>query len=217
MRLWLIVVGSACVFMLVNYKLPAFRRFLHISAPADLKKVLQSYLIIPDTLPEGKADALYILGGPGRSTYHHIQKALSLYRDQKTDHILIFDSRGWWGYDRLSGRRISVNEWVIKKLTSGGVPAAMIEIVSVKEGFFGTFSEARDVVHYLESKSYRSVICVSSPCHTRRVYNSFMHFTKTSAIQLYTIGSNDPFGFIQMIMELVKVTIYKQLMRLSLL
>ncbi|HEX2958330.1 MAG TPA: ElyC/SanA/YdcF family protein [Chitinispirillaceae bacterium] len=182
---------------------------IHFTVLTPLRSNLQKYLTVSEELPEDKADALYILGGSTTSTERHIKKAVALYHQHKTDRILIFDSKAKCDYYPLLKRNLTRNEWVIKKLTTGGIPEDQIDIAPVKEIFFGTLSEARDVSRYLRAKKYKSVILLSSPCHSRRISETFCHYLKNSNIQMHIATSNDPFSFSETILEFIKVHVYR--------
>jgi hypothetical protein len=174
---------------------------------------LQQYLIVPEALPTEKAAVLYILGASTRNTYHHIMKASSLYYQKKFDRILIINSNEKLRYEPSLHRNLKRNEWVIKTFAYRNVPDTIIEFMPYKEGIFGTLSESRAAAHYLKNRNYKSVILLTSPCHTRRVYESFRASLEEVGIHLYITGSEDPFSFTEMLIEVVKIQVYRFLIK----
>jgi uncharacterized SAM-binding protein YcdF (DUF218 family) len=184
------------------------KRVLHFSVPPSLKNQVQQYLTIPDQLPSEKADILYVLGGSTRSTWRHIRRAAELYHQKKVERILVISSDEKCWYDTSLKRNLIRNEWTAKMFVRRDVPDSVIQFMPFKKGKFGTLSESRTVAGYLKDKKYTSVILVSSPCHTRRVYESFGKSLGKVGIQMYIAGSEDPFGFSEMLLELVKIQVY---------
>lgn len=176
------------------------------------KIFLTSYLTTIDTLPNNSADAAYVLGGSSRSTYKHLVTASDLYKKKKASCILLFKKNAKTEYDPILHRNITNNEWEIRYLKKWGVPDSAIKTVPVHEKFFGTLSEAQDLSSYFISSKYKSVILISSPCHSRRVSNSFSHYLTSSGIKISVQGSNDPFYMREIIFETIKVQVYKVVM-----
>jgi uncharacterized SAM-binding protein YcdF (DUF218 family) len=176
------------------------------------KVFLTSYLSTTDTLPDNSCDALYILGGSPRSTYKHLITASELYKRKMTSCILLFKKNSKTEYDPILHRNLTNNEWEIRYLKKWGVPDSAIKTVPVHEKFFGTLSEAQDLSSYFIGNKYKSVILVSSPCHSRRLSNCFRHYLKSSGIKISVQGSDDPFYMRELIFETIKVQVYKAVM-----
>jgi uncharacterized SAM-binding protein YcdF (DUF218 family) len=155
---------------------------------------------------------VYVLGGSPRSTYKHLITASDLYKKKKTSCILLFKKNAKTEYDPILHRNLTNNEWEIRYLKKWGVPDSAIKIIPIHEKFFGTLSEAQDLSNYFIRSNYKSVILVSSPCHSRRVSNSFRHFLKSSGIEISVQGSDDPFYMRELIFETIKVQVYKAVM-----
>lgn len=177
-----------------------------------VKRMLTNYLTTTDSLPLDTADAAYVLGGSPRSTYKHLITASDIYKKKKTSCILLFKKNAKTEYDPILHRNITNNEWEIRYLNKWGVPDSAIKTVPVHERFFGTLSEAQDLSSYFISSKYKSVILISSPCHSRRVSNSFSHYLTSSGIKISVQGSNDPFYMREIIFETIKVQVYKVVM-----
>jgi uncharacterized SAM-binding protein YcdF (DUF218 family) len=197
-----------CLFLLGVFTFAS--NFFHFQTPKFIKTAFERYLILPQKLPENtKADALYILGGSFLSTINHIETAVRLYKEGVTKSILIFNTSSGTK-DKILFEDSSVcDKWEISSLEEYGVLRSDIECVPVKEGFFGTLSEAHDISKYLLENNYKSVILLSADCHTRRVFDAFSHFLKATDVQIYSTSSKAPFFFREMTIETVKVTVYK--------
>ena len=174
-----------------------------------LKDLLRYYLTTVDSLPQNTVDALYVLGGSTKSTYKHLAAAANLYNKEKTHRILLFSKWANCEYPPALRRDLTTNEWEIRQLKNRGVPESDIVSILVHEGFFGTLSEAQDLSHYFIKSSYQSVILVSSPCHSRRVAMIFKHYLKPSRIDVFVLGSEDPFHMRELLIETLKVQVYK--------
>lgn len=207
-----VVLAIIAGFLLLFGMLIVSTKIFHYRVPGFIRAYFEKYLIAGDTLPSEKADALYILGGSARSTSRHIKKTASLFHSGKTERILLFDTKAKWHYESELERNITKNELSIKILVMRGVPKSSIDTIPVKEGFFGTLSEARALDAYLRKKSFKTVILVSSPCHSRRVTYSFEHYLKKSGITMYVASSEDTFSFSELILETVKVFVYKMVL-----
>jgi hypothetical protein len=193
-----IALGSICIMLLIGS-----------CSYRSIKQSLRAYLSVQDHFPQFTTDAVYILGGPPHSTYKHVLTAADIYKRGATNHILIFSSFEKMDYDTLFQRNLTRNEWVIKLLVRKGVKLADIDTVPVKKILFGTMSEARAVTQYVQKKNYSSIIILSSPCHGRRLTIAFNHFLKSTGINGYVEASDDLFFMRELILEFIKVHVYR--------
>ena len=123
--------------------------------------------------------------------------------------ILILSRPGKTEYSSLPGRNLTNDEWAILTLEELGIPEKRIEAISVKEGFFGTFTEAKGVSKLIKKRGYKSVILISSPYHTHRVKISFEKFLKDHNIMFYVQGSGEEGRSRDLLVEFVKLKIYE--------
>jgi uncharacterized SAM-binding protein YcdF (DUF218 family) len=65
----------------------------------------------------------------------------------------------------------------------------------VKPGYFGTYSEARNIAKYLRSMPARSLLVVSSPIHLRRVALAFRRSFRKSGVHLTFVGVPETASF----------------------
>ena len=71
------------------------------------------------------------------------------------------------------------------KLTEFGVPTECIEPIKIKEGFFGTFTEAKGISSLIKRQGYKSLLLISSPEHLYRAEISFDNFLKDQNTTIY--------------------------------
>lgn len=170
---------------------------IHFEIPKQIRSALKENLTISVELPDYKADILYILGGSVKSMSYHIKTASAIYKTGSADKILYFNTK--------NNKR---NKKTERMLQNAGVSESDIEPLTVKNGVFGTMSEARAIADYMRRNSYKSIILVSSPCHTRRVKFSFTKYLKPAGVSIYIKGSEDKFAAREMILEHIKLKIY---------
>jgi uncharacterized SAM-binding protein YcdF (DUF218 family) len=107
------------------------------------------------------------------------------------------------------GRNMSADEWAAETLGTFGVSANVIEFVSVEEGFFGTWSEARGVARRVKDRGYRRLILVTSPFHSRRVWESFSHEIGQADARLYMHLSHETVSGPYVLLETLKLLVYR--------
>jgi len=156
----------------------------------------------------GKADAIYVLGGGVRSTRAHLKRAAGLYHRGISGKILYFHRAGDTVKDWGLGRVISRDAWVIRQLTSLGVPVSATEAVPVTERFWGTYSEAEAVSDLVLKRNVTSLLLITSPHHTKRVRRTFAYFLQEQGVTLFVGGSDDKAYLRELLAEHVKLRVY---------
>ncbi len=152
----------------------------------DLKHLVLSELIDINPLPSGtKVDAIYVLGGSQTNLEYRYKTASELYHKGMCKRIWILSRPGITEYSVSLGRNLTNNEWSNLKLKEFGVPTECIEPIKVKEGFFGTFTEAKGISSLIEKRGYKSLLLISSPEHLYRAEISFDNFLKDQNILIY--------------------------------
>ncbi|NLD92276.1 MAG: DUF218 domain-containing protein [Fibrobacter sp.] len=173
--------------------------FLYKPLKNYLSKHLKNYLCIPSTIPDStEIDALYVLGGSLKSTSRHLSTASLLQSKYDLNRILI--------YNNNDSSVFYKKKMIIKRV---GIPDSVVSFFNVKDGFFGTMTEARVLSNYFMHQNYNSIILVSSHCHSRRVMMSFKHFLNNNSVSISFVGSNDQFYLRELVLEFIKVQIYK--------
>ncbi|HEX9160106.1 MAG TPA: YdcF family protein [Thermoanaerobaculia bacterium] len=126
--------------------------------------LLAHFLIRDDAL--ARADVIVVLGA------HRIGRTLEagvLFRQGWSPRILLLRSPDWIDRDLTDPLHIHLPDWIdIQKsaLAQMGVPASAIQESGTALG--NTRAEARFVARFASRMSYKRVIVVSSPYHTRR-------------------------------------------------
>lgn len=157
-------------------------------------------------------DAIYILGGSQSSLKFKFKTAAEIYHKGICRKIMILSRPGKTEYSSLLGRNLTNDEWAILTLEELGIPEKKIEAISIKEGFFGTFAEAKGVSKLIMERGYQSIILLSSPYHTHRVKISFEEFLKNNGVTLYIQGSDKRASLKEFIIEFIKLKIYQYLL-----
>jgi len=176
---------------------------------ADLKHLLSDELIrINHPAPGAKLDAIYVLGGSQRSLELKYKTVADLFHKGICKRILILSRPGKTEYIKSLRRNLTNDEWSLLKLKEFGVPAEDIEAIKIKEGFFGTFAEAKGISSLIKSRGYKSLLLVSSPYHTHRLKISFNEHLKGQAT-FYVQGSKQKVFLKDLIVEIFKLKVYQ--------
>jgi len=179
----------------------------------DLKHLILDELIYINPLPSGsEVDAIYVLGGSQTSLGHRYKTASELYHKGICKRIWILSRPGITEYSISLGRNLANNEWSILKLKEFGIPEEDVEALKIKEGFFGTFSEAKGISSLIKKQGYKSLLLVSSPEHLYRAEISFDNFLKDQNISIYVQGSEERVLLRQLIVEFIKLKVYQYLL-----
>jgi uncharacterized SAM-binding protein YcdF (DUF218 family) len=154
-------------------------------------------------------DAIYLLGGSQNSLEFKFKKAADLYHDGICKRILILHRPGKTEYSGLLRRNLANDEWAILKLEEFGIPKKIVEVIRIKEEFFGTLTEAKGISSLIKKRRYKSVILISSASHTHRVKISFENFLQHDSIKVYVQSSDEKGSLGQLLIELIKLKIYE--------
>ena len=174
------------------------------------KDRIQKELISVDKIPfQTKVDAIYIFGGSQESLEYKFRKAANLYQAGICKRILLQYMPGITEYNYELDRNLTNNEWAIKKLQQFGIPRENIEPISMENGFFGTFTEAKCIYLLMNKRGYNSLILISGPYHTKRTKICFENFLNGHNVVFYVQGSEERVTLNVLIIELIKLKIYK--------
>jgi len=177
---------------------------------ANLRDRIRKELIREDSKRFTNAvDAIYLLGGPQRSLEYKFKTAAELYHKGISRKVIILSRPGITEYSPDLQRNLTNDEWSILQLERFGVPKQIIEPISMKEGFFGTFTEARAISNLVKNRDYQSIVLISSSEHTRRVKISFENFLQHNNIKIYVQSSDEKGSLGQHLIELIKLKIYE--------
>ncbi len=185
----------------------------------ELKIALTERLVriehVPDIScksPSNSNNVIYVLGGSQDSLKNKFETAADLYRRGLSKKILFLGRPGITQYDSLLNRNLTNNEWAINKLAALGIKKEDVEPVSLKKGFFGTFTEAKGISDIVLKRGYNRLILVTSSYHTMRVWVSFSKFSRDRDIDLYVYMSNEPVDLRDLLLEYFKLLIYNNLL-----
>ena len=159
--------------------------------------------------PNAKVDVIYIMGGAQRSLEYKYKIAADLFHKGTCNRIWILSRPGKTEYNPSVGKNLTNDEWSLLKFNEFGVQKEYVEPIKMKEGFFGTFSEAKGISSLMEGKSYKSILLISVPYHTRRTIVSFRNFLNNHNIALYIQGSGENVFLRDLIVEFLKLKIYQ--------
>jgi len=178
-----------------------------------LQKNLQSYLTKVDELPPGTVyDAVYVLGGGQESLRAKFKTLAKIFSQGRCKHIYILSRPGITEYNASLGRNLGNDEWSLMVLQKLGVPESEVQTLNVKDGWFGTLSEARAVAGLARARSWNSLLLVTSPHHTQRVGSSFRHYLKGSEIKVKVKASSYHVGLFELLNEMLKIKVYQNIL-----
>jgi len=176
----------------------------------ELKQYLMNQLTRMENVPPGTTcDTAYVLGSSPPSLLLKFKKVASLYRQGRCKKILIPHRPGITEYNPQLGRNLANDEWSIRQLERLGIPERSIQLVNIKKGFFGTYSEAKTVSSFAVHRGYKSLLLVTALHHTRRTLASFESFLQAHPTKLYIEASSEKAGLHELLLEFLKLQIYK--------
>ncbi len=202
---WIGSTLTAClIFLLLFALIPGFPGKTTIK-----RTIAKSLTVIHEPKPGDVSEAAYVLGGSPPSLLLKFKKVASLYRRTRCKRILIAYRPGKTEYDPKLKRNLTNNEWAITQLEKLDIPRDCIELVDIKKGFFGTYSEAKTISSLAVKRGYKSLLLVTAPHHTRRTLASFGYFLKGYPTRLYIEASREKAGLHELALEFFKLQIYR--------
>jgi uncharacterized SAM-binding protein YcdF (DUF218 family) len=209
----------ACILVLSIWYFLSFESFPgHEQLNAWMLERLVSTKTLPDDfdkLDSNSRKVIYVLGGSEDSLTYRFIIAARLYKKSSAQKILIFSRPGITGYDPLLRRNLTNNEWAMKRLVELGVRREDIELLFLGSSFFGTLREARGVSQKVMNRGYDILILISSPYHTKRVYESFSKYLADKGIDIYVYASEDRTHLIGLLGEYFKLILYETLLLMN--
>lgn len=130
--------------------------------------VLASFLIVDKRLE--KADAIFVLAGAAAYVERN-QKTAALYKQGVAPKIFLTNDGLRGGWNQKEQRNPYFVERARWELIAQGVPENAIEILPGTVA--GTDEEAALFAKTVAEKNLKSVLLVTSPYHTRRVFRTF--------------------------------------------
>lgn len=163
-------------------------------------------------LPEsGSAgtDVVYVLGGNDQSLKMKFRTASKLVREGRAARILVLSQPSLMAFSPALELNLTFDEWVIATLGGFGVRSSAIELVAFEEGYFGTWSEAKGISRLVSERGYRRLILVTSPFHSRRVWESFSRTVERADTHLFLYLSNETVPLRFLLLEYAKLLLYR--------
>lgn len=155
---------------------------------------------------------MYVLGGTPDSLKRKFATASWLLHEHKAARILVLSRRGLMAFSSALNRNLTPNEWALEHLAALGVPADKVEFIVLEEGVFGTWSEARGLSRLAKERGFPRLILVTSPYHSRRVWESFSHTVEEPETRVYLYQSNEPASLRLLLPEYIKLLLYRALL-----
>jgi len=192
---------------------------LVIGGGLALGNVAPGFMLRPLTyarhLPESasaQGSVVYVLGGTPDSLERKFEIASRLVHERKAARILVLSQPALMAFSPALRRNLMANEWAVANLAAFGVPADRIEFVALEEGFFGTWSEARGLSRLAKERGFQRLILVTSPFHSRRVWESFTRAVEEPDTRMYLYQSNEPASLGLLLPEYIKLFLYRTLL-----
>jgi hypothetical protein len=177
---------------------------------------LMKGLVFEHRLPRGENGRLpepslvaYVLGGTQDSLSYKWKTVGRLYAEWTVRNFLVLHRPGITEFSPVLGRNLTNDEWAIGKLKEEGVAIETVEFVSVPPAAFDTFAEARAISALVRSRKVKRLVLISSMHHTKRVWLSFSHFNADNAFESYAYGSEERAGIFELLMETMKLGLYR--------
>jgi len=177
-----------------------------------IARVVLEQLTYVRHLPESgfvEKDVAYVLGGTTESLNAKLRVAAQLFRARRVARLLVLSQPSIMEFSPSLGRNLTANEWMIESARSLGVEVGALEFVPIEDGFFGTWSEARSLARWVRERGYRRLVLVTSPFHSRRVWESFSHTVEQPDSRLFLYASDEWAGLRQLLTEYGKLTVYR--------
>jgi len=166
-------------------------------------------------LPESAStpnDVVYVLGGTPGSLKAKFQTASKLIRDGRAARVLVLSQQALMAFSPALGRNLSADEWVVGNLGAFGITADAIEFIAIEEEFFGTWSEAKGLSRVVRERGYRRLILVTSPFHSRRVWESFSRTIEQPDTRLFLYLSDESAYRRHLLPQYFKLLLYRALL-----
>ena len=181
-----------------------------------IRKDVSDYLLYRLTyvrhLPESAStynDVVYVLGGTRNSLRAKFSAAAQLLRDGRAARVLVLHQESLMAFNSVLGRNLSADEWVVENFRTLGITADKIQFIDIGEGFFGTWSEAKGLSRLVGERGYRRIILVTSPFHSRRVWESFSRTIENADTNVFLYLSDEPAYLRDLLTEHAKLLFYR--------
>lgn len=186
--------------------------FQQAQISSAIHKNLLDFLTSVNDLPVQKTfDAIYVLGGGQESLRAKFKILSALYSQGRCKEIIVLSRPGSTEYNSSLKRNMTNDEWSLMILDNFGIPEKDIQMLQIKSGFFGTYSEAKFVSEMAKKKSWKSLLLITSPHHTKRVKKSFTKLVEEKMLDLEILitASSEKNGLFELFWEFFKLKFYQ--------
>ena len=156
--------------------------------------------------------AVYVLGGTQRSLRLKYQVVAEIRRDGVGAKILVATVPGITEYSGDLERNLTNDEWTVRELARNGVRSEDIEFISLHDGFFGTFSEARTLRAISAERGIEKLLLVCSAYHSRRVRVTFSALLRGSGVEIEVHTADEKVGRWALFVEYAKLVFYEHVL-----
>jgi len=157
-------------------------------------------------------DVVYVLGGTPYSLRAKFETASRLVQSGKAARILVQSRQTLMAFSPVLGGNPTADEWVVQTLSAFGIGPDKIEFITFREGFFGTWSEAKGLSRIVRERGYRRLILVTSSYHSRRTWDCFSRTIDRPERTLYLYLSREPTYLRHLLPEYFKLILYHLLL-----
>jgi hypothetical protein len=132
--------------------------------------------------------------------------------DGEGEKILVATVPGITEYAGDLERNLTNDEWTIRELARNGVGVEDIEFITLEDGFFGTFREARTLRAISDERGIEKLLLVCSEYHSSRVRATFSALFRSSGVEIAFHTADEKVGKWALILEYVKLVFYENVL-----
>lgn len=176
----------------------------------DKLKASRNYVYLPGSGSDGGArDVLYVLGGNQVNLKLKYAAAAGLYHKGTVKRLFVLSVPGITEYDQSIQRNLTNDEWSTRELSKLGIRKDDVEFIHVKDGFFGTLSEARTVAMVLSRRGIKELLLVCSSYHGMRVGITFSTCLKDAGVKMKIFSVDERVPLTYLLAEYMKLILYE--------
>jgi len=190
---------------------------------SSLNSIIHPYLekqlqLPPDFIPQdpiqlrNKPHILYIMGGDEASLLARFRRAAQMFHAGMAERIWVYIQPGITAFDQTLDRNLTNREWALRQFALLDIAEKDIVFLDVKEGFWGTLSEAESVFEQAGRQGVTHIDVVTSTYHTRRVRLTFSRFSEEFKISFTVYAADDVSYLRYLLKEYGKLLVYKYIL-----
>lgn len=152
------------------------------------------------------------MGGNEKCLQSRFKKASLLFHAGIGEKIWIYIQSGITAFDPTLGRNLTNEEWARRQLTLLNITGNHIKFVDFEKGFWGTFSESRQVFEQAGQQKYTHIHVVTSAYHTKRVQVTCSSFSEEKNISFTVYAAEDVTYLRYLFKEYSKLLVYRNIL-----